>query len=104
MEYEYALLIDQDSKLFPETVNKLRKCLESDEKFLSHVQRIDVNSATNENLLHNTKILTCVTSGSLLRLKHVKEVGYHEEKLFIDMVDHEYCLRASSMGAASSYS
>jgi len=98
--YEYALLIDQDSKLFPETVNKLRKCLESDERiFIACPQRIDVNSATNEkSTAQYKKILTCVTSGSLLRLKHVKEVGYHEEKLFIDMVDHEYCLRASSMG------
>ncbi len=98
--FEYALLMDQDSELFPEAVEKLRQCLDSDERiFIASPRRIDVNSAPIKNIsTRYMRKLTCATSGSLLRLKHVKEVGYHDEKLFIDMVDHECCLRAVSRG------
>ena len=34
-----------------------------------------------------------MTSGNLLNLKAYNEVGPFDEKLFIDYVDHEYCLR-----------
>ncbi len=97
--FEYALLMDQDSELCPEAVDKLKQCLESDERiFIASPQRIDVNSAPIKNNIRYKRKLTCATSGSLLRLKHIKDVGYHDEKLFIDMVDHEYCLRAVSRG------
>jgi len=42
--------------------------------------------------------LTCITSGSLLNLKLTDTIGLHNEKLFIDLVDHELCLRAKDMG------
>ena len=98
--FEYALLMDQDSELCPEAVDKLKQCLESDERiFIASPQRIDVNSIPKKyNSTQYKRKLTCATSGSLLRLKHIKDVGYHDEKLFIDMVDHEYCLRAVSRG------
>jgi rhamnosyltransferase len=39
-----------------------------------------------------------MTSGNLLNLKVYYEVGPFLEKLFIDEVDHEYCLRARKKG------
>ncbi|MDX2306080.1 MAG: glycosyltransferase [Microscillaceae bacterium] len=39
-----------------------------------------------------------MTSGNLLNLEIFKEVGGFCEKLFIDHVDHEYCLRLRSTG------
>ncbi len=98
--YKCALLMDQDSELYPEAVNRLMQCLESDENiFIAAPRRIDVNSDGKK--MDGTRYrrrLTCATSGSLVRLKHIHTVGYHDEKMFIDLVDHEYCLRAVSKG------
>lgn len=39
-----------------------------------------------------------ITSGSLLILKHMEEIGDMKESYFIDNVDLEWCFRAKSMG------
>jgi rhamnosyltransferase len=39
-----------------------------------------------------------ITSGSLMPLAAVRELGPLREDLFIDYVDHEYCLRARARG------
>ena len=49
----------------------------------------------NRNL---KKSLTVWTSGSLLSLAAYQKVGPFRDDLFIDFVDHEYCLRLSAAG------
>lgn len=44
------------------------------------------------------EVLHVITSGNLLNLEIWKIVGGFEEKLFIDEVDNDYCLRAVSKG------
>ncbi len=44
------------------------------------------------------KITMTMTSGSLLNLQAYTDCGAFDEDLFIDHVDHEYCLRLSSRG------
>ncbi len=39
-----------------------------------------------------------ITSGSLIVLKHIKEIGGMKENYFIDNVDLEWCFRAKSLG------
>ena len=39
-----------------------------------------------------------ITSGNLIKSDIFKEVGFFEEKLFIDMVDYEFCFRVRSKG------
>jgi rhamnosyltransferase len=41
---------------------------------------------------------TAITSGSIVRTDVFRRVGGFEEKLFIDCVDHEFCLRCRSHG------
>ena len=41
---------------------------------------------------------TVLTSGSAVSLRAVEEIGPFREELFIDHVDHEYCLRARARG------
>lgn len=43
-------------------------------------------------------VLTVWTSGSLVNLEAYKRVGPFNEDLFIDFVDHEYCLRLNLAG------
>lgn len=39
-----------------------------------------------------------ITSGTLLPLKHIENVGFMKESYFIDNVDLEWCFRAKSLG------
>lgn len=42
--------------------------------------------------------LFLITSGTVLNMECIKKVGLMDESLFIDYVDVEWCLRASSLG------
>ena len=41
---------------------------------------------------------TVMTSGNLLNLFSVEKIGMFNEDLFIDCIDHDYCLRAKLLG------
>lgn len=43
-------------------------------------------------------VRTAITSGSLIRADLVEALGGFDERLFIDGVDHEFCLRARAAG------
>lgn len=45
-----------------------------------------------------TEVSYCIASGSLIPMKVIEEVGKMEEKLFIDGLDLEWCLRAKNKG------
>lgn len=44
------------------------------------------------------EIITDITSGNLIKIELFDKVGYFDEKLFIDCVDHEFCLRVTKCG------
>ncbi len=41
---------------------------------------------------------TVITSGSIIHLANHRRIGPFDEQLFIDEVDHDYCLRAHDLG------
>lgn len=41
---------------------------------------------------------TVITSGSIVSLANQRRIGPFDEQLFIDEVDHDYCLRAHDLG------
>ncbi|MFV9510455.1 glycosyltransferase [Tepidibacillus sp. LV47] len=95
--YEWLLTMDQDSRFDPDMFKKYINCL----NMISNSKEIAIISP---NYLTNTKIetscsfkekLTTITSGSLLNLLLYTNIGGFNEKLFIDEVDHDYCLRAN---------
>ncbi|MCM2535946.1 glycosyltransferase family 2 protein [Neobacillus pocheonensis] len=45
-----------------------------------------------------TKVRSVMTSGNLLNMNLIDKIGYFDEKLFIDSVDHEYCYRINQKG------
>jgi len=53
-----------------------------------------------ENTMSTTEInsRTVITSGSILNLANQSRIGPFDEQLFIDEVDHDYCLRAHDFG------
>lgn len=46
----------------------------------------------------NGEILTAMTSGSMIPLNVMQELGFFDESLYIDAVDIEFCLRARRKG------
>lgn len=45
-----------------------------------------------------TRVSYCIASGSFIPVKVLDEVGYIQERLFVDALDLEWCLRAQSRG------
>lgn len=101
--FEFALLLDQDSKPNSDLVQKLSEGFDENLKEVAIVcpKIVDVNCGHNENYLlpqqKFIKVFVCITSGSLLNLNLVKKVGRFNEKFFIDYVDFEYCLRIQDL-------
>ncbi len=98
--YDYLLTMDQDSKASPGMVSALLACLEQyDRRKVGIVAPFHcmVNSVLPEPG-NCGKVLTVMTSGNLVNLHVAKTVGPFMEELFIDYVDHEYCLRLQQNG------
>ncbi len=99
--YEYLLTMDQDSEASPLMVSKLLECFRIDSAIalvaplLFHPE--------GRRIIHHTdnfceQVFTAWTSGNLINLKIYGKTGGFKEELFIDYVDHEFCLRINKMG------
>ena len=109
---EHAVLFDQDSQIDSDFVSSLMQC------YLAH-QQTDPNliaigpqvicsfsDAPVKPKIQKRKEVSCdiaivpqlISSGMLICLNKLKQVGFKEEALFIDGVDHEWCWRAGKRG------
>jgi rhamnosyltransferase len=95
--YEFLLTMDQDSKASEGMIATLYNIVKNDEQiaiaaaehFNPKIHKMDTEQKTYE-------VNYTMTSGNLLRLSAYKQAGGFLEKLFIDYVDHEYCLKLRS--------
>lgn len=118
----WALLLDQDSEPASDMVAKLlttatqprshpiaqvapnvrdrglpegtRRWLSLTPRHLFGFTRIRCNNDVIENVI-------AVTSGSMINLAILDDIGGFDERLFIDFVDTDYCLRAAAGGYAT---
>lgn len=119
LEYEWLLLLDQDSVLdagmvdeliaahasFPEPVRLAvlgagfrdvkKPGTEPSEPLGGTVRSSEACPATE---LPWEEVESVITSGSLLRLATLDRIGPFREEFFIDYVDSEYCFRARAQG------
>ncbi len=118
--FRWVALLDQDSLLRPEYLTEVASSLnrlafvhgssdpammklavlgvthfDPDSKLTSDPLRI--NRISVRNILE-LPVRTVITSGSLIPLSSWNTIGEMWEALFIDHVDHEYCLRARKLG------
>jgi rhamnosyltransferase len=96
--YEWMLTMDQDS-FFENTAyftSFARYPDKSNVAIFSPVHILHVNDEVSDQEVREKEIV--MTSGNLLNLALHKKIGPFLEKLFIDEVDHEYCLRARMKG------
>lgn len=97
--FDLLLTMDQDSRISDNFVNKMLKEFERDDKigvlspFIVHTKN------PQEPIISGLENVTsAITSGSIIRLTAHKKINGFLEKLFIDYVDNEYCLRMRSFG------
>lgn len=100
--YEWLLTMDQDS--LPE-VNMVEKMLSGYNKIMNKQEigllapaYFDCNSGyMSKNLMDSQNDFfesdLFITSGSLIKLSIISTVGQFDEGLFIDYVDHDFCLK-----------
>jgi len=97
--YHYLLTMDQDSAASDEMLARMFDCIDDDETIgLITPFHQDRNAP---KLIPENKcepLTVAMSSGSLLNLQAHNAVGGFTEKLFIDYVDTEYCLRLKLQG------
>lgn len=97
--YEWLLTMDQDSFFDDIQAKKFFESLTTIDKKTGAIvsPAHKKNSDDNEPCIYVRKD-EVMTSGNLLNLSLTKQIGLFNEDLFIDSVDHDYCLRANLAG------
>jgi rhamnosyltransferase len=99
--YDWLLTLDQDSELSHDMlVNIISYARTYHFEKIGMITAVQVRNETQTRLGKHAdnEVLIAMTSGSLLNLKAYQKCGSFEDKLFIDHVDHEYCLRLKRLG------
>lgn len=101
--YDYFLLMDQDSCPMPDMVNRLlevlRPYVDSNKIVLAGPHHEDFERKTMTVKPKAVEVVPLlISSGSLISKKLIDAVGLYDERLFIDHVDHDYCLRLAKKG------
>lgn len=107
--FRWLLTMDQDSSFDKASINNLVNSF----NHVPYIDRVAIvacnhynpecssrkeNTHGTNNLYNYYEAMMVITSGNLLNLEAYKDIGLFEEKLFIDCVDHDFCLRAKIKG------
>ena len=99
--YDWLLTMDQDSNFAEGSFNKYIDCFRNFE----YKEKVALFGTSNyRDLFSSTsqcsfeEDVDLMTSGTLLNLSLFKEIGDFDEALFIDAVDHDYCIRTLLAG------
>jgi rhamnosyltransferase len=96
--YERLFFLDQDTGISGETldfVSNFSKSLPVDvrRQYALFVFKCD---RSPDQIVEDVRF--AISSGSLFNLQILKQIGWHNEKYFVDCVDYELCLRARRSG------
>lgn len=105
-KYSWILTLDHDSKVSKEMISNMLKVYDSISKeekekivmitprHIEEKQMSDIEFESNDDWSY---VLTEITSGALTKASYYEKELY-DEKLFIDLVDHDFCLRINTQG------
>jgi len=106
--YTSALLLDQDTQVDPDMVERLlatrASCPESDRVAIVGSRFRDTKGRSNDARRLDARgelweeVESVITSGSLLALPAYSVIGPFRDEFFIDHVDTEFCFRARAAG------
>jgi rhamnosyltransferase len=96
--YQRLLFLDQDTGISGNTLEFIgqypsRLPVEVERQYVALVFK--GTPAPNQNL---TEVSLAISSGSLFNLQVLRQIGWHNEKYFVDCVDYELCVRARRLG------
>ncbi len=97
--YGWMLTMDQDSHFQPGALEAMAACAREHDRIgiLSPIHLLE-SRRREATLTGCTEIKVAMTSGNLLSLEAYRAVGPFLDKLFIDYVDYEFCLRLNRFG------
>jgi rhamnosyltransferase len=100
--FDYLLTMDQDSTAMPDMINSIMACYRENSSLqigvVSPFHMIGLDPLPDDRSCKEE--LTVWTSGNILALTVYQAVGPFCDELFIDFVDHEYCMRLREKGFA----
>jgi rhamnosyltransferase len=95
----WLLTMDQDSYFDVDQAEKyFKSCAEIDKDKVAILSPSHEKVPTEGAFCYYKKQDAVMTSGNLLNLSVIRNIGFFNEDLFIDSVDHDYCLRANLLG------
>lgn len=93
LKSDYLLTLDQDSKLPCSMIANMISNISENTAIVCPIIN-DLNKSQKiEQKDEIEDVDRCITSGSLMVLSECKQIGYFDEKMFIDYVDFDYCKR-----------
>ncbi|MGL5414438.1 MAG: glycosyltransferase family 2 protein [Clostridium sp.] len=100
LRVDWILTLDHDSivteNMLEEMLSEYKKLNKSTQDRIAMIvpKHVEENSMLNDNNETNEYefVLTEITSGALVKREIYEKERLYEEKLFIDLVDHEFCL------------
>lgn len=97
-QYDYLLTMDQDSSFKVGDFEKYKALVQS--STYNNVAQFGVNCQPDftQPVEQPEEVLTLITSGSILNLSLIKNIGPFNEALFIDFVDAEFSYRVIQNG------
>jgi rhamnosyltransferase len=99
---DWLLTMDQDSRFEDNNLASLIRCASiSNMSTIGIVSPLHILEHSYNKFLpvkRISEVLMVMTSGNLLNLAIYQQIGGFIDKLFIDAVDHEYCLRLNFRG------
>jgi rhamnosyltransferase len=102
-QYDWILTMDQDSSFLDNELAALIAGMDAVEKRFGQIGILSPYHLVSEHFDRQekeryTEARFVMTSGNLLSLRAMTETGPFEEKLFIDCIDMDYCLRLRKKG------
>lgn len=94
---DWLLTLDQDSEVFPKLIALYRNYLDKAASLTCYRKDRNID-ATQEEDDGSHEVPYCITSGNLVNLSVWREIGGFNERLFIDMVDIDFCFRMTAKG------
>lgn len=96
--FEWLLTMDQDSSFQTELFFEAFERINKENVAIFCPNPVSTFAIITENNSDTEEILCAITSGNLLSLGAWKTLNGFEEKLFIDEVDNDFCLKAVLRG------
>jgi rhamnosyltransferase len=96
--YERLLFLDQDTLISNQTLEFIEAYPHSLQPDILKQYAALIFSGHPESDQSVLEVSLAISSGSLFNLSVLKQIGWHNEKYFVDCVDYEFCIRARRCG------